>query len=206
MQSFLEAEMPAAGHSPLASRAKPASRLVAAGRRSSRIAVMTAVAIHEAAHATIARVLGLNVKRAAARPGDARVVTKYRVNVPKAQWAQTVSKLLLVDLAGCSAERRATGKFPDGKAWQADRRNAISRALRLVVLDEHQLDDDELNDSHRDEAEAIVAALRPTAAALVEEPWAQIERVAAALADRRILTGSDVDALMAGAPATRVLL
>lgn len=161
---------------------------------------MTAVAVHEAGHATIARVLGLDVRRVSAGD-DPGVITRFPVRVSQPQWAKIVAGLLLVDLAGCSAERHATGTEPDGKAWQADRRNAISRALRLV-LDEHQLDDDELNDSHRDEAEAIVAALRPTAAALVERHWSKIERVAAALADRRILTGSDVDALMAAAPAT----
>jgi hypothetical protein len=48
----------------------------------------------------------------------------------------------------------------------------------------------------------LVERLRPKAAALVEENWPAIERVAAALADGQILTGSEVDALMTAAAGT----
>jgi hypothetical protein len=104
-----------------------------------------------------------------------------------------MENLLLVDLSGQLAEYRATGQF-DGNAWRADERNALSRALRLI-LDENHLRDDELDDGHRATAAALVERLRPKAAALVEENPAK--RVAAALADGQILTGSEVDALMA---------
>ena len=42
----------------------------------------------------------------------------------------------------------------------------------------------------------LVAALRPRTAALVEEHWAQIERIAAALAACEVLTQTEINALM----------
>ena len=152
-----------------------------------------AVAAHEAGHAVVARSLGVMVVRASAKPGAAGVVTRWRRTGVPAEYAATMEKLLLVDLSGQLAEYRATGQF-DGNAWRADERNALSRALRLI-LDENHLRDDELDDGHRATAAALVERLRPKAAALVEENPAK--RVAAALADGQILTGSEVDALMA---------
>jgi hypothetical protein len=43
---------------------------------------------------------------------------------------------------------------------------------------------------------ALVDNLRPTAAALVDAHWAEIERVAAALADGAMLSEAQVDALV----------
>lgn len=143
----------------------------------------------------ISRLLDLGVTRAAARPGDSGVRTKFRVRVSPAEWTQTVVKLLLVDLAGCSAERHATGREPDAEASEADRHNATRRALRLV-LDEHDLADDQLDDGHRIEAEKIVELLQPTAAALVAAQWPAIERVAERLAGGAVLDQVAIDALM----------
>ena len=154
-----------------------------------------ATAAHESGHATIARAIGLDVRRASASSDDPGVITRWRVGIPPAEYASTVKKLLLVDLSGPLAECRATGRSELGAA-RTDRRNAISRALRLV-LDEHGLADAQLTDALRSEAAELVERLRPKAAALVEENWPAIERVAAALADGRTLTGDEVDALMA---------
>jgi hypothetical protein len=163
----------------------------------SLVDLLARTAWHEAGHATIARVLGLGVRRASASADDPHVMTR-RVGVASTQFAETVKKLLLVDLAGPLAERRAAGRSDD-LACRADEQNALSRALWLV-RDEHGLDDDEeLGSDHRAEAEALVAALRPRAAALVEEHWAQIWRVAAALAAGAVLHQASIDALMAAA-------
>jgi hypothetical protein len=148
---------------------------------------VAAVATHEAGHCVAARVLNLVVRRASASEDDPGVITRYRVDVPPAELAATLEKLILVDLAGPLAEYRVTGRS-DGHAWLADERNALSRALRLLGLDHAELDDSPAE---------LVERLRPRAAALVAENWAQIERVAAALAAGGVLTQSDVDALIA---------
>jgi hypothetical protein len=121
-------------------------------------------------------------------PGQTGVRTRFQINVPPAEYAETVKRLLLVDLSGQLAEYRATGQF-DGNAWRADERNALRRALQFGLWTSARLD----------EAEELVERWRPKAAALVEENWPAIERVAAALAAGAVLDQAGVDALMVGA-------
>lgn len=97
---------------------------------------------------------------------------------------------MLVDLAGAIAERRRLRE-----AWQLDEDNALSRALRIVLL-RHGLDDDGLTDDMRAEAAELVEQMRPKAAALVKQNWPAIERVAGALADAGELTGTEIDAIL----------
>lgn len=148
------------------------------------------VAIHEAGHATIARMLGIEVVRASAKPGAAAVRTRYKIGgSTAAEAAETIEALIVVDLAGATAEQRATGRSEPGAA-RADERNALRRALRLSLWTNTRLD----------EAAELVERSRPKAATLVEQHWPAIEAVAGALADDQVLTGSEIDALTAAAP------
>jgi hypothetical protein len=162
-----------------------------------------AAAAHESGHAVACRSLGVELVRVTAKPGAAGVVTRWRRADRLA--GNIMRKSCLIALAGPAAEALAIGRVEDGAA-RADERNAMSYALRCMLDEQDVQNDAELNDDHRAQARALVGLLRARAAALCEKHWAQILAVAAALADGQILTGSEVDALMAGAPATRVLL
>jgi hypothetical protein len=142
-----------------------------------------AIALHEAGHAVVARLLDLEVTRVAAGT-DAGVRTRFQVTEGNLQ------KLILVDLAGQLAELHDLRE-----RWQEDERNALSRALRIVLL-RRGLRDEELTDELRAEAAAMVAQLRAEAAKMVGDNWAAISRVAFALADHP-LTQREVDALLA---------
>ncbi len=140
------------------------------------VATRDCVAWHEAGHATIARALGLGVLRASAAEDHPCVVTT-RSGGASTQFSETM-KRLLVDLAGPLAERRAAGGCDDF-AQRHDEENALRRAMWLMT-DEHLSVDAEFG-------AAVVDRLRPRAAALVEEHWAQIGRVAAMLAAGAVL-------------------
>ncbi len=149
-------------------------------------AMPNATAFHESGHAVAARQLGLQVVRASAAPGRTGVRTRHEIGVPPAQLAATMQKLLLVDLSGPLAEEHFAG-VSDELACAKDEANALRRALRLGLWTSARLD----------EAEELVEHSRPKAAHLVQQAWPAIERVAAALADGHVLTGDQVDALMA---------
>ncbi len=163
---------------------------MAAAARMKATAPPGAVAAHESGHGVIARVLGIEVVRASAKPGEAGVRTRYKIGgSTAAEAAETIEALIVVDLAGATAEQRATGRSEPGAA-RADERNALRRALQLGLLTSAGLD----------AAEELVERSRPKAAALVMQHWPAIEAVADALADGQVLTGSEIDALMAAAP------
>ncbi len=156
------------------------------------------IAIHEAAHATIAQAVGVVVRRVSLADGDPHVITATPRDVPAAERMAALEKLILVDLAGPLAEHRAVGEA-DLSAYATDERNAFHHALRLVLgqydlrlnLDEHSIDD-----TLRAEAVALVNRLRPRAAALVADNWLTINRVAERLlrAPDRMLTGAQLKA------------
>jgi hypothetical protein len=147
------------------------------------MSVDPATALHEAGHAVVARLLDLEVTRVSAGT-DAGVRTRYRMTEINLQ------KVVLVDLAGQLAELRCLRE-----RWETDERNALSRALRIVLL-RRGLRDDQLTDELRAEAAELVERLRAEAETLVGDNWAAIGRVAFALADHP-LTQAEVDALRA---------
>jgi hypothetical protein len=142
-----------------------------------------AIALHEAGHAVVARLLDLEVTKVAAGM-DAGVRTRYQLT------EGNLEKAIIVDLAGQLAELHGLQE-----RWQTDERNALSRALRIVLL-RRGLRDDQLTDELRADAETLVAQLRAEAETLVGDNWAAIGRVAFALADHP-LTQREVDALLA---------
>jgi len=153
-----------------------------------------ALAAHESGHAVVARSLGVDVVRASAKLRAAGVVTRWRR--ADRLVGDIMRKSCLVALAGPAAEAVAIGRIEDGAA-RADERNAMSYALRLLLDEQDVQNDAELNDDHRAQARALVGLLRARAAALVADNWPAILATAAALADGQILTGSEVDTLMA---------
>ena len=159
-----------------------------------------AVSAHEAAHAVIARVLDLEVVRAAAGK-DAGVLTRSRLSrmATAAEVMATLERLALVDLSGPVAERRHLGDACSADelrdAASADEANALSRA-RGIVLERKVKSVDAL----RIEAAELVEKLRARAASLVEENWPAIERVASALSGGEPLTGVAIDALIGAKP------
>ncbi len=161
---------------------------MAAAARMKATAPPGAVAAHESGHGVIARVLGIEVVRASAKPGEAGVRTRYKIGgSTAAQVAETIEALIVVDLAGATAEQRATGRSEPGAA-RADELNALRRGLRLSLSMNAGLDD----------AEELVERLRQEAERLVSENLAAIEAVATELGKGEPLDGDQIDALMAG--------
>jgi len=84
------------------------------------------VALHEAAHATIALALGVVVSRVSVAADDSHVTTRSPRNVPPDEHMAQLKKLIIIDLAGALAERRIGNVA-------SDERNAFGRALRFVL-------------------------------------------------------------------------
>jgi hypothetical protein len=130
-------------------------------------------AVHEAGHATIARVLRHRVDAATLRV----VHTWHRRGDPEAH-----RRAAIIAMAGPMAERRYCGLTPDQEAvawggpFRVDLRNVFH---------------------HLDAAGGLPCApVRREAERLVRRHWRSIERVATALAARGGLSGDDVDRLI----------
>jgi hypothetical protein len=151
---------------------------------------MSATAIHEAGHAVIARLADLHLVRVSAgeQPG---VRTRFQLG-SGAEAEATLQKLILVDLAGQTAECHALR----GDAWRADEENAAARIVEVTRLRYGLEQHAELTDAQHVEAAGLLKILRETAAALVAANFPSIERVAAALAGGETLDQADVDALL----------
>jgi hypothetical protein len=133
---------------------------------------------HEARHVVAAKKLGLVVERACAADGDAR--TNYSC------WPRDLEKAVTVALAG------PVGGDPDPD----DEASAYQRAEHFTRLHHGIALDAAPSAALRTEAAAIVERSRRTAARLVAENADAIRRVAAALADGRVLDGNAVDKLI----------
>jgi hypothetical protein len=142
-----------------------------------------ATAIHEAAHAVVARALGVEVTRVTldagflAQAGWLGACCTLSRDDPNSHWAQAVT-----DLAGPVAEQRyacyppARVAMMERSAWKTDFRNA-SDTLR-------QLD-----------GAVTLTQIANMAAHPVERDWSTITRVAAALASDGELSGTTLDRL-----------
>jgi hypothetical protein len=131
------------------------------------------IATHEAGHAVIARMLGVEIVHSTAAGDVPCTRTRYRGDTP-----QTLAKLGIVDLAGPMAEWHYLRS-----AWCTDLENAMGRARRIAAL-------------NGEEATELLHQMRIEALALVQENWPAIERVADALAHAKSLTQADVDVLI----------
>ena len=137
----------------------------------------------------VARALDVEVERATAgdHPG---VNTKFDLGDTATEAIAVLEKLMLVDLAGAIAERRLLRE-----AWRRDEYNALSRALRIVLLQDGD-DGDQTSDAQYARGQKLVEQLRVTAAKLVGQHWPAIGRVAEALGERGELNQAEIDALI----------
>src|ERR1700722_1574280 len=151
------------------------------------------IALHEAAHAVVASGLsGRTLRLVGAIAHDkAGVFTRHGLTGTAAEDMATHEKLALIDLSGAAAELRQLRE-----AWKSDERNAMGRALSIVLLRRGLARDAVVTDEMKAEATALVGRLRVRAEQIVATNWPAIQRVAAALADGRTLNASEVDALL----------
>jgi ATP-dependent Zn protease len=178
-------------------------------------------AIHEAAHAVTARVLGIEVEKVviAIAPTDGGIMrlTEYgnlgdapiRVRFKKYGYLQGWLATAKIMLAGRIAEERACpGKLdPEVNAdgvLDADLAIFAEAIKRLILFRRYRVEFPPHQQVNRGgfmpEEEREVASLRKQLTretkALVDKQWTAIERVAEALLSRRVLDGDEVDALI----------
>jgi hypothetical protein len=132
------------------------------------------IARHEACHAVVARVLGIQVKEA---------VTGERPHVTTRYQECDLEKVVTVDLAGLAMD-----STPEAVA--KDMRNAQQRAREAVLVRHgHDLAEDQLEA----EATELLARKRAEAADIVFKHDAEVGRVAAALASGATLGQAGID-------------
>jgi hypothetical protein len=148
------------------------------------------VALHEAGHAVVARLGGIQVVSAAAGD-DAGVRTRYRPATTATEDMSINERLVLIDLAGAAAEWLRLREV-----WATDEQSALRRSLAIVILRRGLSRDVEVTSEMREEAAELVERLRVQVADLVEKNRPLIVRVYGALAGGRTLTQADIDELM----------
>jgi hypothetical protein len=157
-----------------------------------RGAKATAVALHESGHilAGWAARPAVQILHASVAPPGVR--TRWRTDVSSDELAATLEKLILIDLAGGAAERVA-GYWPDCNAISTDEHNATGRALTIVArryLERGGTIGGGITGEMVAEAEQLVERLRPQAEEFAAANFQAIERIAAALDQRKTI---DVD-------------
>jgi hypothetical protein len=177
----------------------------------------TIKAYHEAGHAMAARALGIGVPYVTVFPvaDDASATAMAQ----SAAWlardhdltAQIAAyeKDAKVNLAGPHAQHRyrpvKNVKKAEARGWSGDIANAESAVVRIVLLKAGVDPGDDpttvtLTEQQLADCNAVLGQLWDASAALVEDNWPAIERVAQALLVRRVLNQDDVDALIADRP------
>ncbi len=152
---------------------------------------MNLIALHEAAHATVARLLGVRVKHAIAA-GDYPHVTTLtpRKDGDPDELANWQRRLAVIDFAGAIVE-----DDPNGAAAVTDRENAFARSRQAIAL-EDGVNVEKLDDIQLEDASALYQHLAAEAAALVKANFPLVARVAFRLEDLGELSGSAVDAVL----------
>jgi hypothetical protein len=148
------------------------------------------ICLHEAGHCIAARIVGIEVVSAVAGD-DPGVRTRHRPATTPAEDMSINERLVLIDLAGAAAEWMRLRQV-----WATDERNAMGRALAIVILRRGLARDVEVTSEMREEAAELVERLRVQAADMVEKNLPLIVRVAGALAGGATLTQADIDDLM----------
>ncbi|MGO9049545.1 MAG: hypothetical protein ACLP19_05230 [Xanthobacteraceae bacterium] len=137
------------------------------------------ICAHEAAHATIARLLGVEVIQATADPADPHVRTRFQNTVPM------LAKLATIDLAGAAME--------EGHGHgEADEANAAARCAQMVGM---AFDGDPF-EVLQQKSSVLLEELRADAKRLVARHVSEIAIVTAALAERGQLNQAEIDALL----------
>jgi hypothetical protein len=152
---------------------------------------MSLIALHEAAHATIAAILpDMTVVRVVAAGTEPHCRTRWLRPRTREQEISVLRRLAMIDLAGAAVEDE-----PGSPAAATDRENAFHRCRRVIALEDGveagQLDEIQLAD-----VSALYNHLTDQAMALVRDYWPVIGRVAHRLADMGELSGAAVDAII----------
>jgi hypothetical protein len=172
------------------------------------------LAYHEAGHAVVTRGLGLNVPYVTIFPvaDDAKASTLSQSAVWLARGHDQATQVIAcekdakVNLAGPLAQHKycpvRNVKKARARGWSGDIANAESAVVRIVLLKAGiDLGDDPtaitLTEQQLDSCNDLMDQLWEASAALVEDNWPAIERVAEALLLRPILNQDDIDALIA---------
>jgi ATP-dependent Zn protease len=177
------------------------------------------IAHHEAGHAVIARVLGVDipcvsiVRMGTDAAGTAGALTwsaAWTGRKDPATMLAGVETDAKITFAGPNAELKylpdTNIKLAQRKQWRSDMERARSAALKIVLLradPKQQFEFEgrrtvEITSEQDAEVERLVNQFNDQARLLVEQHWPAIGRVAAALLDRRIVYGDKIDALIAG--------
>ena len=156
-------------------------------------------AVHEAGHAVIGRVLGFPCGRATIVPDpdkgtegcaqvDTSLETWFNCESTRSEFVLHRASII-VSLAAEEAEMDVLGSASDG--YDADNESVMLCAM-------------EMSDVALDPDQRVMQRLRRQTARLVRKHRDKIERVAAALMERRTLSGGEIDELMhqSGPPLT----
>jgi hypothetical protein len=176
-----------------------------------------AKAHHEAGHAVIARVLGVEVSYAAmlntnVETHSALYLTKNSSAAAQIVGAEKDIKILLAGaLAQCHYRPMTRGrmqKAANSGGWEDDISTASRLVAQILYFQTGRTLSELMSDPNpeaalkalgqSDAAETLWERLWQETKALVNEHWPAIERVAAAMLERRALNQSDIDALIRG--------
>lgn len=151
---------------------------------------MSIVALHEAAHAVTARVLGVQVVHAIAAGDNPHVRTRFRRSRTREETINSLKRLVAVDLAGPVIE-----EDPNSEAAETDRCHAFARTKKVIALKDG-VAVDELDDIQLADASALYQHLAKEAAALVKDSWPLIARLAHRLDELGEMSGAQVDVIL----------
>jgi hypothetical protein len=147
------------------------------------------IATHEAAHAVIASVVGLKITGISIDPHDPHVKTRHRIGSTPVEQAVILTHLALTDLAGTVVEEQVEPRI-------ADERNALERCIEIVALRHGGVEKSKHTALMHAEAYDLRQRLRSQARVLVDANLRAIERLAAALADGKVLDQAQIDELI----------
>jgi hypothetical protein len=168
----------------------------------------TKLAYHEAGHAVIARVLGVEVTGVMmfrTEGATAVAMTRSAAYLARGKDIATFVAGLEIDakvaLAGAIAQhRRKPTKSQHG--WGDDAKNATNCMATAVIAErEGKVPEPgivQIDAAEETRAKSMLDRARTETEALVEANWPAIERAAAALQVRAMLSQDDLDALIAG--------
>ena len=154
---------------------------------------MSSIFHHEAGHAAVAYLLGLQVVSAVADGDDASVQTRHPAGAPR---AASLVNGAITGLAGPAAER----EYLAGMAWCSDEERAYAHIRHVIQLRHGLPDDAPLTPAMHKEATELLEETEAKAAKLVREHWSAVNRIAEALGRGEKLLQADIVRLMRVVP------
>jgi hypothetical protein len=136
-------------------------------------------ALHEAAHAVIARHLGVMVLHAIAEGDNPHVRTRSPWGPDDVTKVKTLERQAIIDLADAAVE-----DDPKSEAASADIANAIKRCEQIIDV------------VGRGDAAKLLSGLAERAAEIVIKHRPEIDRLAERLAEAGEMSGEQIDAIL----------